>query len=85
MIVRVAIVILAALGVLWFPWPLTLVLIIASGMVFPLSALVLGLTVDMLYHPFSFTVVPYGVLVGVAAYVGGTFVRRFVASRIMDA
>ncbi len=85
MIFRVAIVILAALGVLWFPWPLTLLLIVASGIAFPISALVLGLAVDVLYHPFSLSVVPYGVLVGIAAYVFGTLVRRFVASRIMDA
>ncbi len=85
MIVRVAIVILAALGVLWFPWPLTLLLILASGVVVPVSALVLGIAVDVLYHPFSFAVVPYGVLIGVLAYVCGTLVRRFVASRIMGA
>lgn len=85
MIARVAIVLLAALGVLWFPWPLTLVLIVVSGVAVPISALVLGIAVDVLYHPFSLTVLPYGVLVGTGAYVAGTLVRRFVASRIMGA
>lgn len=85
MILRAAVITIAAVGLFWFPWPLTLALIVLSGLFLPVSALVLGLATDVLYHPFSLGVMPYGVIVGIVAFALGTVLRTFFASRIMSA
>lgn len=82
---RAAIVTIAALGLFWFPWPLSLLLIVVAGIVLPASALVLGVSVDLLFHPLTMGVMPYGIIVGIGMFGLGTVLRRFFASRIMGA
>ena len=85
MIFRAAIVTLAALGLFWFPWPLALILIVVAGVVMPIAALVLGVTADLLFHPFAPGVMPYGIIIGIVMFALGSVLRRFFASRIMGA
>lgn len=82
---RTCLIVFASLGVFWFPWPLAAALIMVIGFLFPPAALVLGASVDLMFHPLTHGAVPYGLVVGVCACVLGYLVRRYVGSRIMSA
>jgi hypothetical protein len=82
---RITIIASALLGLFWLPWPLTLILMIAAGAVVPLSAVVLGVLVDLLYAPQVLGGVPLGLLSGLAACGAGLLIERFIRTRIIDA
>ena len=79
--VRVALIALAALSVVWFPWPLTATLIFAAGLAFPPAALALGVAADLLYYPGWG--VPWATLTGMGCALAATLVRHILKTRIM--
>lgn len=79
--VRVAVVGLALLSLFWFPWPVSLILLFLSGLVFPPAALALGVLADLLYYPGSG--LPWGTIWGLILALISAAVRHFVKTRIM--
>ena len=55
------------LSLVWFPWPITVVLMVVSSMFVPLSGIVFGVLFDMVYAPVGAVSMPLGVLWGSAA------------------
>jgi hypothetical protein len=66
----------------WFPYPFTLVLSVAAGVVFPPIALFIGLVADLMYFSAP-SVLPWGLILGGVATLISFFVRRFIKARII--
>lgn len=62
-------------SVLYFPWPMTVLLALVSATVEPLLPLVVGLFADTLYYVPSAHTVPLATLVGAVVTVIAFFVR----------
>lgn len=65
----------------FFPWTLTLITAFAAGLVFPPLAAIVGVLIDVLYHPGSGW--PLGTLSGIALALLAYGVRHFVRTRVM--
>lgn len=78
----VIVIIAALVSPFWFPYPFTLVLSFAAGVVFPPLALFVGLLVDLVYFstPSPF---PWGLILGGVVTLVAFFVRRFIKARII--
>lgn len=77
-----AIVIIAALiSVFILPLPVTAVLAAFGSLMFPPTALAVGILIDVLYLPSGTP--PYATIMGVAGFVAAVFVRRFMKTRII--
>ena len=72
------------LSLVWLPWPITVVLMVASSISLPLSGIVFGVLIDMLYAPVGAVGIPLGVLWGSVASLVGYTISRFVRARIMS-
>jgi len=79
--IRAAILVLALLSLFWLPWRISLLLVFAAGLVFPPTALALGILADLLYYPgHGF---PWASAEGLAITLICAAVRHFVKTRIM--
>ena len=65
----------------FFPWPMTLIASVASGLVFPPLPLIVGVLVDVLYYPGGG--LPVGTLWGLGIAAFAYIVRYIVRRRIM--
>ena len=63
------------ISVLFFPWPLTTLLVLASSLSVPLLPLAAGIFADTLYYSSQTTVIPLFTLFGALATVAAFFVR----------
>ena len=72
------------LSLVWLPWPITVVLMVASSISLPLSGIVFGVLIDMLYAPVGAVGIPPGVLWGSVASLAGYTISRFIRARIMS-
>lgn len=72
------------LSLVWFPWPITVVLMVVSSIFVPLSGIVFGVLFDMVYAPVGAVSMPLGVLWGSAASLAGYIISRFIRTRIMS-
>ena len=78
---RILLVLATAASLMWLPWPLTIVFIFASGLMFPPLALLFGVLADVLYYSGHgyYLATLFGVALTGLCY----FVRYFVKTRIM--
>ncbi len=74
---RLAVPVIAVLSVFWFPWSLTMVLLFAASLFVPLSGLVIGVLADVVYGASLVSGIPYGTVVGIAAFVAGSLLQRY--------
>ncbi len=75
--------VLSFISVVFFPWPLTAVLVIASSLSVPLLPLAVGMFFDTLYYTPQATSLPLAALLGALATCAAFFVRsRLRASSI---
>jgi len=80
---KVAIILLACASPFLFPYAITAMLAFAAALIFPPLALLLGMTIDLLYEPSAYW--PLASIVGVIICLTAVFVRSFVKARIMYA
>ena len=71
----------ALLSLFWFPWPLTVSLMVLSGFLFPPSALLLGVIAEVLYYPGQGYF--WATLTGACIMMLSIAVRHFMKTRIM--
>lgn len=81
---RYCVLVATFLSLVWLPWPITLVLMIASSISIPLSGIVFGVLFDMVYAPVGAVGIPLGVLWGSVASLLGYIISRFLQARIMS-
>lgn len=84
MIVRGLFILFAFLAPFLFPYPLTLMISMLAGIIFPPVPLLVGLLVDALYYHPALAVPPYGTLFGAVASVAALFLGRFIRARIVS-
>jgi len=68
-------VLLAFISVIFFPWPLTALLVLASSLSIPLLPLAAGLFADTLYYTPHATALPFATILGAVATGAAFFVR----------
>ena len=85
MMLRIASCALAVIGVLAFPWPLTLVFAGVAALFIPPLALLFGVLVDILYFVPGAYPVPLGTLLGLTGFLIALMVQGFMKTRIMGA
>ena len=69
-------VLLVFLSVIFFPWPLTALLVLASSLYLPLLPLAIGLFADTLYYTPRAAALPFATILGAVATSAAFFVRR---------
>lgn len=80
MVLKIFIFILSLLSLMWFPWPLTVVLMCLAGLVFPPFALFLGVVAELIYGVSGF---PVAFTTGLSIMLVSYVVRVFVKKRII--
>lgn len=83
--IRAILLVACLLSLLWMPWPITLLLLAGSSIVWPLIGLIVGLCADALYAPLSGAIMPIGLVWGSACCVGGFLILRFVRAHVLSA
>lgn len=81
---RVALLVLALLSPLLFPWPLTAALALAAASATPLAPLAVGLLTDLIYYTHGAAVLPWWTILGLIATLAAFGVRRFLETSIMQ-
>jgi len=84
LMIRILSIIFAALSLFWFPWPLTIALIILAAAYEPIAATGLGILADVLYFAHGSYAFPYMTLIGLIITIAAIFVRKFVEARIIQ-
>lgn len=85
MLLRISSLLLAAIGIVAFPWPLTVFFVCIAALVVPPLALLFGVLFDILYYvPGAFPVPLYTIL-GLVGFIIALLVHSFVKARIMGA
>ncbi len=79
---QIGLVVASILSIFFFPWPLTVLLTLISGVFWPPVALAVGVLYELLYAPG--TTLPWAVIIGLAATGGLFFVHQFIKTRIMS-
>jgi hypothetical protein len=82
--IPVAVLLLALVGVIAFPWPYALFLAIVASLYVPLAGLALGIISDALYYTHAASLIPWGTLVGGIVTVLAYLARRFMKARVSD-
>lgn len=82
-ILKVALPILAVIGVFMLPWTVTVVLAALSALYFPPTALFIGVLAEILYYPG--TGLPTAALTGLIITLVALGVRWFAKNRILPA
>lgn len=82
MMLRIVLPLAALLAPFLFPLPLTFLLSLGAGFVFPLIPLIVGVALDLLYYT-SALGFPLGIVLGVLGSCISYAVRAFVKARMM--
>jgi hypothetical protein len=82
---KFALLALALLSPLFFPWPLTVGLALLAAIYFPFAPFVVGVLTDVLYYAHGASVLPWWTLLGALATAVAFLVRGFVQTSIMRA
>lgn len=85
MLLRVSSLLLAAIGIVAFPWPLTLFFICIAALFVPQLALLFGVLIDILYFVPGAFPVPLFTVLGLIGFVLALLVHSVVKARIMGA
>ncbi|MEK7511201.1 MAG: hypothetical protein AAB582_03120 [Patescibacteria group bacterium] len=85
MLVRASTILLALVGVVAFPWPLTVVFVFIAALFLPPLALLCGVLYDILYFVPGAYPFPLATLLGLAGFLVAEVVHGFVKTRIMGA
>jgi hypothetical protein len=80
MVLKMLIFILSLLSLMWFPWPLTVLMMCLSGLAFPPFALFLGALAELMYGVSGF---PVAFTIGLSIMLVSYAVRVFVKTRII--
>lgn len=81
--IRAALVVLALLSPLLFPWPLVALLTLIAASVSSLIPLAVGIFVDALYYSRGAASFPWATVSGLAVTLAAFGVRRFLETSIM--
>jgi hypothetical protein len=80
---RYALLALAILAPVLFPWPLSAALALSAAIYFPLAPLACGILIDALYFAPGAYPYPFFLAAGLLAALAALFVHRFVETSIM--
>lgn len=67
-----------------FPYPLTLVISVLAGIVFPPLPLLVGILIDAMYYHPALGVLPYGIILGGMGSIAALFLGRFIRERVVS-
>ena len=82
---RISALILAAVGTVAFPWPLTAAFVVVAALFVPPVMLLTGVLMDMLYYVPGAYPVPLYTLLGLVGFIIVEIVHSFMKARIMGA
>lgn len=82
--IRTVLLIACLFSLVWMPWPITLVVLAGSSIVWPIIGLVVGLCADALYAPHIGTM-PIGLVWGTVCCIGGFLIMRFIKTHVLSA
>lgn len=82
-VLRLLVPIFALFSVFFFPWQVTLVLLLAASLILPVLGVVIGAFADLIYYSPG-AGMPFFLLMGIAATGLALLVHRFVKTRIME-
>jgi hypothetical protein len=80
---RAAAIVLAAVSVFAFPWPLAAVLIFIASLYLPAVGISLGILYDVLYYAHG-AGWPWGTILGALGSIAAYFLAGFLRSRVSD-
>lgn len=80
---RISAILLAAVGIVAFPWPLAAAFAAIAALFFPPLALIWGVLTDVLYYTPGAYPVPLYTILGLAGFIVAEFVHGFVKARII--
>ena len=80
MALKIAVLCISTLSLFWFPWPVSIGLMVVSGLVFPPFALFLGVVAELVYSISGF---PTAFVLGFSIMLLTYAVRLFVKKRII--
>lgn len=83
--VRIAALILSAIGIVAFPWPLTVVFVGVAALFVPPVMLLAGVLMDILYYVPGAYPVPLYTILGLVGFIIAEIVHSFMKARIMGA
>jgi hypothetical protein len=78
-----ALLILTFVSPIFFPWPLTACLALASAFYFPLAPLAIGILTDVLYYTHGVAALPWWTFLGALVTLLAFAVRSFFETSIM--
>ena len=81
--IRIFFAALAILSVFFFPWPLTVAVVLIAACFVPAISLVAGLLSDLLYYAPHAHMVPFSTLLGLVGFGIGFGVHQFFKTRII--
>lgn len=84
MLLRLIVPAFALVSLFIFPWPVSLVGILAASFLLPPAGIALGILMDLLYYLPGTAFFPYFTLYGAFATGLALLVRRFVKTRIIE-
>ena len=82
---RLAALILSAIGVVAFPWPLTAAFVTIAAVFVPPVMLLCGVLMDILYYVPGAYPVPLYTILGLVGFIIAEIVHSFMKARIMGA
>ncbi|MEK7079724.1 MAG: hypothetical protein AAB901_00350 [Patescibacteria group bacterium] len=82
---RIALIILTFVAPFFFPWQITLIIVLGAAFFVPILGLFAGVLTDVLYYVPSAAPMPVATIIGVFIFLLGLVVQEFVKTRIMGA
>lgn len=82
---RISALILTAVGVVAFPWPLTVAFAVIASLFVPPVILLAGVLMDILYYVPGAYPVPLYTILGLVGFIIAEIVHSFMKARIMGA
>jgi hypothetical protein len=83
--IRIPALILAAIGTVAFPWPLTAVFVMIAALFVPPVMILFGVLMDILYYVPGAYPVPLYTILGLVGFIIAEIVHSFMKARIMGA
>lgn len=80
MVLKLSFLILPLFSLFWFPWPMTLLMMVLAGFIFPPFAFFVGALAEILFGGLG---VPYALISGICIALITYAVRVFLKARIM--
>lgn len=82
---RITALLLAAIGIIAFPWQLTMVFVTIAALFIPPIMLLFGVLMDILYYVPGAYPVPLYTILGLVGFIIAEIVHSFMKARIMGA